>query len=745
MSASPDTSFFDQNISELSEDEPLRTSAPAVPRIKLKLRLNPTASTSSSHNHDDNASRKHKRKKKRSQRKHKHNSHSDSDERQHRRHSELVDIDDYEHPSNNTSVDDDDKYPDYSHMPVGGKRPFAMLEQDTQDENENDDIDTGETYEHTVYDEDEEEGYTEDDQRIEEDDNYVDDYDDDALDDMNTVYPTETSTTLHSKVDSANRPSKSSNKTSSKTKGKTGKQSSKDIKSKATKKRGRPTKKAQAKASIASAAVPPLVSQPLKQEHQLQGIAMTKDHGKGLKATCFKLWDTLSKRDAYGFFLEPVDTSLVRDYLTVIKQPMDFSTLHRKIDNDDYKTMDDFRTDFLLIVRNAKLYNAPDTIYWKSADKLEKYGIKAIERAEKLVQEPVATTTTATRSHQSPFSTYLGNQQQQYWQQQQQQQQQQRIAQTQKNATTVKEEEVDILGLDGPARKGSRAESERPTRETSLDPSSRSMTPMRLQSKKKKKKKVTDSGVIYGPDGSIHAIGGVNDLHTLLPVKQSFSDPPQLTTINPQALPSAFYQPNRSIHDDWASHKHFIQPSIFCDYGPFPFTTLGSSTPAMFYQQQDARYVYSLYGDDTGEAYLKSMWRYLDDLGLKEKATSLSRTITRGAFDVMAAVVENMDDNSLASKLPSDDIDIDSDNTSNKSSLVLDTELGEVDVETLLNELRKGRLADDISTTMTNDQNQRKSLQPVQASDEKRDVSATISMNTSGSPSTSSATPMNTS
>jgi hypothetical protein len=73
----------------------------------------------------------------------------------------------------------------------------------------------------------------------------------------------------------------------------------------------------------------------------------------------------------------------------------------------------------------------------------------------------------------------------------------------------VKEEEVDILGLDGPARKASRAESERTTREPSLDTSlSRATTPMRQHMKKKKKKKMTDAGVIYGPDGSIHAVGG---------------------------------------------------------------------------------------------------------------------------------------------------------------------------------------------------------------------------------------------
>lgn len=388
---------------------------------------------------------------------------------------------------------------------------------------------------------------------------------------------------------------------------------------------------------------------------------------------------------------------------------MDFSTLRQKIENGSYTTMDDFRTDFLLIVQNAKLYNAPDTIYWKSADKLESYGIKAIDRAEKLVQESFA----SQPPPPPPSLTPRANSRQYPWQQQQY---------SRKDSTTVKEEEVDILGLDGPARKASRAESERTTREPSLDTSlSRATTPMRQHMKKKKKKKMTDAGVIYGPDGSIHAVGGgklkkevsvrrefciliccivciVNDLHSLLPMKQSFSDRPQLTTINPQALPSAFYQVNRSIHDDWANHKHFIQPSVFCDYGPFPFTTLGSSTPAMFYRPQDAHYVFPLYGDDTGEAYLKSVWQYMGDLGLDEKATSLSRHITRGAYDVMAAVIDNMD-LVTEKKVESandcdDDIDIDTDGTpSNISepddSVLVKTEFGAVNVGAFLKGLQQ--------------------------------------------------------
>lgn len=190
----------------------------------------------------------------------------------------------------------------------------------------------------------------------------------------------------------------------------------------------------------------------------------------------------------------------------------------------------------------------------------------------------------------------------------------------------------------------------------------------------------------------------VNDLHSLLPMKQSFSDRPQLTTINPQALPSAFYQVNRSIHDDWANHKHFIQPSVFCDYGPFPFTTLGSSTPAMFYRPQDAHYVFPLYGDDTGEAYLKSVWQYMGDLGLDEKATSLSRHITRGAYDVVAAVIDNMDlvtEKKVESPTDcDDDIDIDTDGApSNISdtddSILVETEFGTVNVGALLKELQQ--------------------------------------------------------
>ncbi|KAI8581278.1 hypothetical protein K450DRAFT_158038, partial [Umbelopsis ramanniana AG] len=70
-------------------------------------------------------------------------------------------------------------------------------------------------------------------------------------------------------------------------------------------------------------------------------------------------------------FLEPVDTNIVTDYLNVIKNPMDFMTMRQKLESNQYPDMDAFKQDFQLICTNAKIYNAPDTPYWRNADKLE--------------------------------------------------------------------------------------------------------------------------------------------------------------------------------------------------------------------------------------------------------------------------------------------------------------------------------------------------------------------------------------
>lgn len=89
----------------------------------------------------------------------------------------------------------------------------------------------------------------------------------------------------------------------------------------------------------------------------------------------------------YVLFTQPVDPKLVPDYATVIKNPMDLSTMRAKVERSFYPTIDEFLSDFQLVCDNARLYNAKDTLYWKQADKLWEWGSKAIERDRKTVMD----------------------------------------------------------------------------------------------------------------------------------------------------------------------------------------------------------------------------------------------------------------------------------------------------------------------------------------------------------------------
>jgi hypothetical protein len=172
---------------------------------------------------------------------------------------------------------------------------------------------------------------------------------------------------------------------------------------------------------------------------------------------------------------------------------MDLSTMRKKLENNQYLDMDAFKQDFQLICTNAKLYNAPDTLYWKNADKLEGYGIRAIEREAERVNydTPVETTPAPVVLDRRKSTITIRHPQSNA-----------PIPSIAKRDSVVKiEEDIDILGLDNTTS----------YRESSMDVgSSRAITPNRMFSTapKKKKKKISEAGVIFGPDGSLSAVHG---------------------------------------------------------------------------------------------------------------------------------------------------------------------------------------------------------------------------------------------
>jgi Bromodomain len=73
-------------------------------------------------------------------------------------------------------------------------------------------------------------------------------------------------------------------------------------------------------------------------------------------------------------FREPVDTNEVPDYLDVIKEPIDLSTIDKRIRQDNhYKSKQMLYQDLMLMVNNCKLYNEPASPYAQCASSLEAY------------------------------------------------------------------------------------------------------------------------------------------------------------------------------------------------------------------------------------------------------------------------------------------------------------------------------------------------------------------------------------
>ncbi|XP_019948972.1 bromodomain-containing protein 9 isoform X1 [Paralichthys olivaceus] len=93
----------------------------------------------------------------------------------------------------------------------------------------------------------------------------------------------------------------------------------------------------------------------------------------------------LQRKDPHGFFSFPVTDAIAPGYSTIIKHPMDFSTMKDKIRDNEYNTVTEFKADFKLMCDNAMVYNRPETVYYKAAKKLLHTGFKMMSKERLLV------------------------------------------------------------------------------------------------------------------------------------------------------------------------------------------------------------------------------------------------------------------------------------------------------------------------------------------------------------------------
>ncbi|CAK95016.1 unnamed protein product (macronuclear) [Paramecium tetraurelia] len=89
-------------------------------------------------------------------------------------------------------------------------------------------------------------------------------------------------------------------------------------------------------------------------------------------------------------FRQPVDhkTLGLHDYLIVVKKPMDLGTCSKKLQNSEYKHVEECLDDIQLIWDNCKLYNGPSSWISKLSEKLEKSFKKYVKNYLPLINLP---------------------------------------------------------------------------------------------------------------------------------------------------------------------------------------------------------------------------------------------------------------------------------------------------------------------------------------------------------------------
>ncbi|XP_035693487.1 SWR1 complex bromodomain subunit bdf1-like [Branchiostoma floridae] len=95
---------------------------------------------------------------------------------------------------------------------------------------------------------------------------------------------------------------------------------------------------------------------------------------------------------AAEWFIHPVDPAVAPDYYNIIKQPMDFSTIKKKLEGGQYNSMEEFHSDMQLIKSNCFQYNPPGHEARRDCEEvfnfyLHEYG-KLMEKCKTVVVVP---------------------------------------------------------------------------------------------------------------------------------------------------------------------------------------------------------------------------------------------------------------------------------------------------------------------------------------------------------------------
>lgn len=84
--------------------------------------------------------------------------------------------------------------------------------------------------------------------------------------------------------------------------------------------------------------------------------------------------------NAASWFTEPVDPAYAPDYYSIVKNPMDFGTIKKKLESGSYGDHEEFHSDMLLVRDNCRLYNPPGSVVRRDCDEVFAFYMSEYEK-----------------------------------------------------------------------------------------------------------------------------------------------------------------------------------------------------------------------------------------------------------------------------------------------------------------------------------------------------------------------------
>ncbi|KAJ2553204.1 hypothetical protein EV175_003020 [Coemansia sp. RSA 1933] len=434
-------------------------------------------------------------------------------------------------------------------------------------------------------------------------------------------------------------------------------------------------------------------ARPSTTPRQLSGASTTS---VTLKSSLVRLITRIRKRDSYGFFMEPVNTNVITDYLGVIKKPMDLGTIQRKVNRGTYSGIAEFREDVMLVCENARKYNGVGSIYARSADHVQAYATAAIDR-ETAKLERVGRATVPVQSVASYDSGSLYGSPRSYAQSRSRSP----SSSVSPHHDSVADEYSDSR-MGGEHRRSSRlrwrgaseSHQQQNQHQPLVDATPASIVDNFKWSGSRKKykrasavpKRITESLVKVAllADGSIDPAAFEDDV-ALVPYDRAHIDAP-LVVSTASAANSTF------------AHGRYFAPATFGDYGPS--VSLGRGATGNDIGGLGGN-LQTVHGDIMGLAYWSSISSFIDGAGsdVTHYASTVMDHLTGGGFDVASKTLEYLSSRDAG--------------TSESGEAVIDGQLGSVHIRGLSEWLDEQRVRDQLYAERVNALAKQLSLQDI--------------------------------